>query len=224
MHFADQCPICLDSFTEEMITACGHVFCKACIMGVLNSGRTKVCPLCREPLDEQKLYTQSEIREEEAPENPKQEAEDEAQEEKFESSSKVDAIVDEFKKVREEDPKAKVVIFSQFVGFLQILSKAFDLQGVKTLMLDGAMTRKKKEQSLTLFKGSEFPVMLASLRAAGQGLNLQTASNVFLCDPWVNPFLTFFIRSVTEVFFWFWFRMFKICILFSFFLTNSASP
>lgn len=30
---ADQCPVCLDDFTDERVTPCGHVFCALCIQG-----------------------------------------------------------------------------------------------------------------------------------------------------------------------------------------------
>ncbi|XP_039057582.1 E3 ubiquitin-protein ligase RNF4-like [Hibiscus syriacus] len=39
------CPICMGSFTEEMSTRCGHIFCKACIKTALAVRRK--CPTCR---------------------------------------------------------------------------------------------------------------------------------------------------------------------------------
>jgi len=39
-----QCPICFNSIKEAYITACGHNFCKACILECLN--RKHQCPCC----------------------------------------------------------------------------------------------------------------------------------------------------------------------------------
>ncbi|GMI69226.1 SUMO-targeted ubiquitin E3 ligase 1 [Hibiscus trionum] len=39
------CPICMGSFTEEMSTRCGHIFCKACIKAAI-AAQGK-CPTCR---------------------------------------------------------------------------------------------------------------------------------------------------------------------------------
>lgn len=39
------CPICLDPFTQETSTRCGHIFCRECIMGAL--AVKSVCPTCR---------------------------------------------------------------------------------------------------------------------------------------------------------------------------------
>jgi SNF2 family DNA or RNA helicase len=49
------------------------------------------------------------------------------------------------------------------------------------------MLQQQRQRSIASFSGSDGPpVMLASLRCAGQGLNLQRANHVFLCDPWWN--------------------------------------
>ena len=45
---SDGCVICLDAFDQPVITACGHMFCRECMMEHL-SGKTD-CPQCREPL------------------------------------------------------------------------------------------------------------------------------------------------------------------------------
>ena len=183
---ADQCAICLDDFSEERITACGHVFCKECIMAVIaaesRKGADAHCPLCRDKISAATLYSAAELL-------PKDDAEDSDADAKdaFESSSKVDAILDEAKNILRDDPNAKIVIFSQFVGMLTILETAFSRIDVKTTALVGSLSQKKRKEVLDEFRKNDGPpIMLASLRAAGQGLNLQCAQHCFLTDPWWN--------------------------------------
>ncbi len=78
----------------------------------------------------------------------------------------------------------KVLIFSQFTSFLDILQQHFP----NSLRLDGTMDQKKREEMVNKFKSSsQSELFLISLKAGGQGLNLQEASYVFLMDPWWNP-------------------------------------
>jgi SNF2 family DNA or RNA helicase len=140
-------------------------------------GGSAVCPLCREPVTVDSLRQISELQEEEANvEQPNEE-----HEEKFRSSSKIDAILDEVSKV-----EGKIVIFSQFVGFLELLQTVLDGAEVSSVKLVGSMTQKQRARVLQEFKEGKTRVLLASVRAAGQGLNLQQAQNVFLSDPWWN--------------------------------------
>ncbi len=80
----------------------------------------------------------------------------------------------------------KVLVFSQFVQMLKLLEKECGQRGISTHILTGET--KDRQAVVNAFqeepKGSLF---LLSLRAAGTGLNLTTASYVVLYDPWWNP-------------------------------------
>lgn len=80
----------------------------------------------------------------------------------------------------------KVLVFSQFVQMLRLLEKECQQRGISTHILTGET--KDRQAVVNAFqddpKGSLF---LLSLRAAGTGLNLTTASYVVLYDPWWNP-------------------------------------
>ncbi len=80
----------------------------------------------------------------------------------------------------------KVLIFSQFVQMLRLLEAECKTLNIGTHILTG----ETKERQLTVQQFHDDPnpgVFLLSLRAAGTGLNLTTASYVVLYDPWWNP-------------------------------------
>jgi len=80
----------------------------------------------------------------------------------------------------------KVLIFSQFVEMLKLLEKECGARGVATHTLTG--NTKDRQEVVRLFQEDQRAcVFLLSLRAAGTGLNLTTASYVILYDPWWNP-------------------------------------
>ena len=80
----------------------------------------------------------------------------------------------------------KVLLFSQFVEMLRLLEAACKERGIKTHILTGE-TKGRQEVVNNFQEETEACVFLLSLRAAGTGLNLTTASYVVLYDPWWNP-------------------------------------
>jgi hypothetical protein len=80
----------------------------------------------------------------------------------------------------------KVLVFSQFVRMLRILEKDCAVRKIRTHILTGET--KDRQQVMEAFQNDPAAgLFLLSLRAAGTGLNLTTASNVVLYDPWWNP-------------------------------------
>jgi hypothetical protein len=80
----------------------------------------------------------------------------------------------------------KVLVFSQFVQMLQLLENECRQRNFSTHILTGQT--KERQEVVNAFQNDPNPaVFLLSLRAAGTGLNLTTASYVVLYDPWWNP-------------------------------------
>ncbi len=80
----------------------------------------------------------------------------------------------------------KVLVFSQFVQMLDLLEKECRQRQIPTHILTGHT--KDRQEVVAAFQEDTTPcVFLLSLRAAGTGLNLTTASYVVLYDPWWNP-------------------------------------
>ena len=99
-------------------------------------------------------------------------------------SAKLEALLDLVSELKEEGHK--VLIFSQFVEMLSIISEELDALQCPHLILTGQS--KNREQLVEEFQNdSTKGAFLLSLRAAGYGLNLTAASYVILYDPWWNP-------------------------------------
>lgn len=79
----------------------------------------------------------------------------------------------------------RVLVFSQFTGYLKSISARLAEEGIGHLYLDGS-TRNRSEVIEAFTSGQE-PVFLISLKAGGFGLNLTEADHVFIMDPWWNP-------------------------------------
>lgn len=80
----------------------------------------------------------------------------------------------------------KVLVFSQFVQMLELLEEECRQRQFPTYLLTGQT--KDRQEVVSAFQADSNPaIFLLSLRAAGTGLNLTTASYVVLYDPWWNP-------------------------------------
>lgn len=80
----------------------------------------------------------------------------------------------------------KILVFSQFVGMLELVRSALEKENVDYAYLTG-QTKKREEQVENFQNDEKVRVFLISLKAGGTGLNLTKAEYVFLIDPWWNP-------------------------------------
>jgi SNF2 family DNA or RNA helicase len=83
----------------------------------------------------------------------------------------------------------RLLVFSQYVdaeyGVRAIVDRLADLE---PLAYHGGLSAREKDDVIASFKnGGQHKALVLSLRAGGQGLNLQEASYVFHFDRWWNP-------------------------------------
>jgi SNF2 family DNA or RNA helicase len=133
--------------------------------------------------------------------------------EQFASSTKIEALATELKRIRRQrDPaKRKSIVFSQYNRMIDLCEFRLKQLGLHTVKLMGYMPMKERRSVLHAFKTRpEIDVILMSLKvclcvatlvsqawlwspcilamqAGGEGLNLQEAAQVFILDPWWNP-------------------------------------
>jgi SNF2 family DNA or RNA helicase len=101
-------------------------------------------------------------------------------------SGKVTLLVSKLSEIAANGSKA--VVFSQFVSLLERVKSALarDLPNLPIYELTGET--KDRSAPVEQFKETKGPALfLASLKAGGTGITLNTAEYVFLMDPWWNP-------------------------------------
>jgi SNF2 family DNA or RNA helicase len=82
----------------------------------------------------------------------------------------------------------RALVFSQFSSRENGAKAIAARLGVPALAYTGDLSQAARERMLTRFReDEEYKVLVLSLRAGGQGLNLQQASYVFHFDRWWNP-------------------------------------
>lgn len=81
----------------------------------------------------------------------------------------------------------KVLVFSQFIGMLDLLEEKLTQEGISFLRIDGSVKPTERQQLVNEFQENpSVRVFLLSLKAANTGLTLTAADYVFLMDPWWN--------------------------------------
>ncbi|GMT25263.1 hypothetical protein PFISCL1PPCAC_16560, partial [Pristionchus fissidentatus] len=84
-----------------------------------------------------------------------------------------------------------VLVFSQFVMFLNILEDYLIMRGLEYSRLDGNMVMEERNENVNAFNASTTSkgprIFLLSTRAGGLGLNLTNADTVLFCDSDWNP-------------------------------------
>ena len=80
----------------------------------------------------------------------------------------------------------RVLVFSQFTGFLALVEEDLKTRGVSYEKLTGDTPKQERLLMVQRFNEGDAPVFLISLKAGGTGLNLTGADIVVLLDPWWN--------------------------------------
>ncbi|MDO5438256.1 MAG: DEAD/DEAH box helicase, partial [bacterium] len=80
----------------------------------------------------------------------------------------------------------RILLFSQFVGMLDIIKLWLENKGIKHEYLSGA-TKDRQAVVERFNTDPTIPIFLVSLKAGGTGLNLTGADYVIHYDPWWNP-------------------------------------
>ena len=213
----DECAICLENpkILDAVITPCAHVFCRDCLVKILRAAKPSCptlpdgeCPCCKAKIEAKRIIslherggnTESRFLVNASPRGKTETVKDQtdlAARQMLENalrgadSAKMTAILDELEKIWDIDPGSKVLIFSQFLGFLDLLQVALKKRNISYGRLDGKLTLAERKRVVEDFKnesdsGKRGSVLLLSMKAGGVGLNLVQASSVFIIDPWWN--------------------------------------
>lgn len=204
------CVICQCSFENGVLTVCGHQYCKECIQHWWTQHRTcPVCKRQLKLVDFHNItYKPQELRAKEevnssssSPGNGDRSAALSSPSTQGTIYSEVDNnLMDEIKSIdlatsfgtkidtlgrhllwiREHDPGAKSIVFSQFRPFLDVLSAALSIFkiGHSRLGRPGAVEKFRHDPSIDC--------LLLDAKTDSSGLTLVNATHVFICEPLIQ--------------------------------------
>ncbi|KAI0652443.1 SNF2 family N-terminal domain-containing protein [Trametes meyenii] len=193
-----ECPICFDVMeTPTILPDCMHQCCKDCIIAFIESCREKgeqgKCPTCsRGPVQENDLLeiVRSRPNSGDGPGTSTQAPTPTVtlRRNDFRSSTKLEALVQDLRRLRDQDPCFRAVVFSQFTSFLDLIQVVLEREDLAWFRFDGSMDIKKRNEAVSAFKAPsrEAKVLIVSLKAGGVGLNLTNANHVYMMDCWWN--------------------------------------
>jgi SNF2 family DNA or RNA helicase len=98
-------------------------------------------------------------------------------------SAKIDTLIEQ---IESKSPEHKILVFSQFTGMLELISKELLDRKISFVQLTGK-TRNREAVVQSFQQDHSCRVFLISLKAGGTGLNLTEADYIYLVDPWWNP-------------------------------------
>ena len=200
------CIICQSDFDTGVLTICGHMYCRDCWRLWMKSSRV-LCPTCKRALNWYKANDirpfsvhASEDKSEEESSSPSSPSSDNITAKHgiytgIESvilndirsielpkryGTKIDTLTRHVLWLRDQEPGAKSVIFSQYRDFLKVLKKVFlDANiGCTTIDEHNGITKFKHDDGIECF--------FLHAQAQSSGLNLTEATHVFLCEPLLN--------------------------------------
>ncbi|KAJ6092921.1 hypothetical protein N7486_008210 [Penicillium sp. IBT 16267x] len=194
------CIICQSSFEVGVLTVCGHKYCTDCLRMWWRQHRT--CPMCKRPLRyndfHQITYKPQELVAQEEESAIKFDHERHSKNAIYSDISsgllneiknidlngsfgtKIDTLARHIIWLREYDPGAKSIIFSQYKNFLEVLQRALHRFKIVSSSVDypGGIESFKKDPAIECF--------LLHGKAQSSGLTLINATHVFLCEPLIN--------------------------------------
>ncbi|QIX00054.1 hypothetical protein AMS68_005571 [Peltaster fructicola] len=200
------CVICQGTFENGVLTVCGHQYCKECITHWWREHRT--CPVCKRRLalvdfhsityrpkevkiqEENQVHPDpSEVSAETTPSRPgsiysevDEKLRDQIKSFDLPSSygTKIDTLSRHLLWIREHDPGAKSIVFSQYKEFLDVLHAAFTefKIGHRRLGRKGAVEDFRQNPAVDC--------LLLDAKTDSSGLTLVNATHVFVCEPLVQ--------------------------------------
>lgn len=181
------CGICKNEAVSAVATKCNHVFCHECLLlrfreavdGDEVAARIP-CPTCSQSISFNSCFKRTVMSSSERIALYKKHD--------FELSTKLRMVLRAIHEMQKKYLGDKMIIFSQFTSFMDVISVALDRYNIAYLRIDGTMTLTSRNSVIRQFQSSDsVRIVLASKTATGVGLNLTAANHVIVVDPWWNP-------------------------------------
>ncbi|KAL1910470.1 hypothetical protein Sste5344_003719 [Sporothrix stenoceras] len=174
---------------EEL--ACGHVLCESCSLTMTQTSESQSsCPKCGETIEKEQRSPSlpSGADDTDAPQNESPIAQPQ-----YPPSAKLRALLHNLtkglaKSSTSETRPNKCVVFSSWTKMLDLIAVALREKGVDFCRIDGWSTLSQRGKALDRFgKDPACTIVLASIGAAGEGIDLTAANSVHIVEPHWNP-------------------------------------
>ncbi|KAH7419390.1 P-loop containing nucleoside triphosphate hydrolase protein [Cadophora sp. MPI-SDFR-AT-0126] len=108
---------------------------------------------------------------------------------KMPPSTKLKALENQIRTWMIEAPEDKQIIFTQWRGFAGVVGRVLKEKNIKFVYFTGDMSPILREKATEEFASNpSIQIMVATLKTAGEGLNLEFANRVVSIDPWWNVY------------------------------------
>ncbi len=159
-----QCPICACNVTNPCLTrCCQNVFCLQCLAMAITCTQKKECPLCRTPVDINKVHIIK-----------KTDKKDENSEDVDELPKKIEYLVNYLL----QNGDKRIMVFSEYGNTFKNIEKELNEKHIPYSMLNGSGYR--ISNIINNFKVGVFQVLLLNAKNFGAGLNLQFADEILV--------------------------------------------
>jgi SNF2 family DNA or RNA helicase len=206
-----------DPVRKPVLTDCSHIYCLPCInemaIEATSQGFPCLCKVCHSAYTATTEFDPDYTRESQRAQAAEQGVEDgEGKKGKLKKvskkkkgipllleksdtlplpSAKTIAVKAQMLNWIEENPRVKVIVFTQFLPIIAILEKMCDAEGWPCKGFYGGLSMEERDSIVKGFARAEGPSMLvATLRTGGVGLNLTMASKVIIMGK-LQPFFSF---------------------------------
>lgn len=197
---ADICALCQDDVDDpamRVVAQCGHSFHRDCVSEYLEQAPELPtggigCPTCFSPLTVNLEEADAEEEDEMCVPLPASKRKPSIMQrikaDQFKSSTKIEALLQEINKMTAANSGSKALVFSQFTNMLELIEFRLKREGISSAKMTGSMPIASRSNIIISFQTDpSLKVLLISLKAGGEGLNLQAADHIFVMDPWWNP-------------------------------------
>lgn len=135
-----ECPICLESADDPVLTPCAHRMCRECLLSSWRTPSAGVCPICRQLLKKTDLIT-----------CPSENRFRIDVEKNWKESSKVTKLLECLENIAKSGLGEKSIVFSQWTSFLDLLEIPLRRKKIGFLRFDGRLAQKQRERVLKEF-------------------------------------------------------------------------
>lgn len=135
-----ECPICLESADDPVLTPCAHRMCRECLLSSWRTPAAGLCPICRQFVEKSGLIT-----------CPSGSCFRIDVEKNWTESCKISKLMDCLEHVRRSGSGEKSIVFSQWTTFLDLLEIPLKMRKFGFLRFDGKLPQKQREKVLHEF-------------------------------------------------------------------------